>query len=94
VADSSLKHGAGYHHLALRVEDLDRALGELSTRGFTPLGVPVETAPGLREVFLDPAGTGGLLVQLVERRALLPERYQVDGDATHRLAGQLADEPD
>jgi len=69
VADFQRKTGGGFHHLALRVEALDDALASLASRGFRPLGAPVETAPGLREVFLDPATTGGLLLQLVERAA-------------------------
>src|SRR6185437_17181624 len=73
------RHGAGYHHLALRVEDLDATLAELPKKGFAPLGAPVETAPGLREVFLDPATTGGMMIQLVERRVAAAERYALDG---------------
>jgi catechol 2,3-dioxygenase-like lactoylglutathione lyase family enzyme len=92
VDDHHRKHGAGYHHLALRVDDLDATLAELSGRGFTALGAPVETAPGLREVFLDPPGTGGLLIQLVERREALRDGYAIDGTAVHRLAGQLPEE--
>jgi catechol 2,3-dioxygenase-like lactoylglutathione lyase family enzyme len=89
VDDHHRKHGVGYHHLALRVDDLDATLADLSARGFTALGTPVETAPGLREVFLDPPKTGGLLIQLVERRQVLPESYAIDGSAVHRLADQL-----
>jgi methylmalonyl-CoA/ethylmalonyl-CoA epimerase len=81
-------HGAGYHHLALRVDDLDEALVELADRGFTPLGAPIETAPGLREVFLDPATAGGLLIQLVERRSVQSETYELDGSAVTRLSDQ------
>jgi catechol 2,3-dioxygenase-like lactoylglutathione lyase family enzyme len=68
VDDHYRAHGASFHHIALRVADLDASLSELSSRGFRPLGDPIETAPGLREVFLDPATAGGLLIQLVERR--------------------------
>jgi catechol 2,3-dioxygenase-like lactoylglutathione lyase family enzyme len=81
--------GPGYHHLALRVDDLDAALADLPSKGFAPLGGPVETAPGLREVFLDPATTGGLLIQLVERRVATEETYALDADAVSRLADQM-----
>ena len=40
VDDHLRRHGPGYHHLALRVEDLDGALRELSARGFTPSARP------------------------------------------------------
>ena len=88
VEDHFRRHGAGYHHLALRVDDLDAALAELPEKGFAPLGAPVETAPGLREVFLDPATTGGMLIQLVERRMVAEEGYALDGAAVAQLADQ------
>lgn len=87
VDDHFRRHGPGYHHVALRVDDLDRALAELGDRGFAPLGAPVVTAPGLREVFLDPETTAGLMIQLVERRAVVAEPYDLDADAVGRLAG-------
>jgi catechol 2,3-dioxygenase-like lactoylglutathione lyase family enzyme len=83
------RHGPGYHHLALRVEDLDALLAELAGRGFVALGTPVATAPGLREIFLDPQTTGGVLVQLVERRVVEQGSYTVDAEAVARLAGLI-----
>jgi catechol 2,3-dioxygenase-like lactoylglutathione lyase family enzyme len=59
--------GAAYHHVALTVDHLDAALAVFRAKGFATLGDPIATAPGLREVFLDPATTGGLLLQIVER---------------------------
>ena len=88
VDDHHRRHGAGYHHLALRVDDLDETMAELPLRGFSLLGAPVETAPGLREVFLDPRTTGGMMIQLVERRMSVPEGYALDGAAIARLADQ------
>jgi methylmalonyl-CoA/ethylmalonyl-CoA epimerase len=93
VADYHRKNGPGYHHVALRVADLDEALKELSTRGFAAAGTPVQTTPGLREVFLDPSTTGNLLIQLVER-ADLSSSYELDPDAVSRLAAQSSDRDD
>lgn len=90
VEDHYRKHGAGLHHLALLVPDLDATLVELASRGFTPRGVPVETAPGLREVFLDPATAGGLLIQLVERRSNAGAR-ELDAAEVDKLASQSRD---
>jgi methylmalonyl-CoA/ethylmalonyl-CoA epimerase len=87
VAEYHRAHGPGFHHLALQFPDLDAALAELSTRGFRLLGAPVETAPGLREVFLDPATTAGLWIQLVERRG--GEAVALDGAAVDELVEQL-----
>jgi catechol 2,3-dioxygenase-like lactoylglutathione lyase family enzyme len=78
--------GAAYHHVALAVDDLDGALEVFRADGFATLGQPVVTAPGLREVFLDPAGTGGLLLQVVERREA--GDVELDGSAVQRLAAQ------
>jgi methylmalonyl-CoA/ethylmalonyl-CoA epimerase len=88
VDDHLRTRGPGYHHLALRVDDLDATLVALAARGFAPLGAPVETAPGLREVFLDPRTAGDLLIQLVERKVAGEGRYEVDGEAVSRLAEQ------
>jgi 4-hydroxyphenylpyruvate dioxygenase-like putative hemolysin len=63
-------HGPGFHHVALRCGDLDGALRALALRGLPHEGAPVETAPGLREVFLRSSEMGSLAVQLVERSAL------------------------
>jgi catechol 2,3-dioxygenase-like lactoylglutathione lyase family enzyme len=68
VADLVAKGHDGLHHVALRVEDLARTLDELRARGIRTLGEPVEALPGIREVFLDPTQTGGLLIQAVERK--------------------------
>jgi methylmalonyl-CoA/ethylmalonyl-CoA epimerase len=69
VQDHHAGHGPSFHHLALRVEDLDATLEELLTVGFRSKGEPIETMRGVREVFLDPATTSGLWIQLVQRRS-------------------------
>jgi methylmalonyl-CoA/ethylmalonyl-CoA epimerase len=58
---------AGVHHVALEVDGLDELLG-----GLAAAGVPVrDTTPrrgahGSRVSFIDPAASGGALVELVE----------------------------
>ena len=81
-------HGPSLHHLALRVDDLDAFVAQLAERGLDVVGEPVETAPGIREVFLDPEHTAGLWVQLVERRGdAHDERPELDADALESLTG-------
>jgi len=87
IADHHRNHGSSYHHLALRVDDLEAELAALANEGFACLGAPVQTAPGLREVFLDPGSTAGLLIQLVERTTA--GTYSLDDAAVSRLADQL-----
>jgi methylmalonyl-CoA epimerase len=61
------KRGEGLHHLCLEVEDIDEALAELMAAGAATLNtVPRPTAEG-RGVFLHPKGTGGVLLELVQR---------------------------
>ena len=61
--------GGGINHVAWEVRDLDVALARLANAGIRPGHVtpdgPVQT-PASRIVYLDPATTGGLLVELVE----------------------------
>jgi 4-hydroxyphenylpyruvate dioxygenase-like putative hemolysin len=79
------RHGASLHHLAFSVEDLDATLSLLNNRGFKTLGAPVQPAPGFREVFIDPASTGGVLIQLVQRdHNVAPEN--LEGKAVDALA--------
>jgi pimeloyl-ACP methyl ester carboxylesterase len=88
VDDHHRQHGPSYHHVALRVDDLDATLAELLGKGFGVLGAPVETAPGLREVFLDPKTTAGIVIQIVERQAAHGGTYALDGTRIARLAEQ------
>ena len=61
------RRGEGIHHVALRVEDLDRAVREFRARGLEPLGEPRKGARGARVIFLHPKTTAGSLIELVER---------------------------
>ncbi len=61
------KRGEGLHHLCLEVEDIDRALAELQGENVPLLDTaPRPTAEG-RGIFVHPKGTGGVLVELVQR---------------------------
>jgi len=62
------KKGEGIHHLALEVDDIDAALGQLIARG-VPLidNVPRKGAAGSRMAFLHPRGSK-ILIELVEHQ--------------------------
>ncbi|HEX3270458.1 MAG TPA: methylmalonyl-CoA epimerase [Ktedonobacterales bacterium] len=67
------KRGEGLHHLCLEVEDIDAALAELMATGATVLDTaPRPTAEG-RGIFLHPKGTGGVLLELVQRAVSEPD---------------------
>ena len=68
VRDALERDGPGFHHVAFRCADLSQSIAELASFGLPTRGQPVETAPGVFEVFLDPAPFGGLAIQLITRR--------------------------
>ena len=61
------QRGGGLHHVCLEVPDIDRALADLRAAGAQLLDqTPRQTAEG-RGIFLHPKGTGGVLLELVQR---------------------------
>lgn len=64
------QRGGGLHHVCLEVPDIDRALADLRAAGAQLLDeTPRQTAEG-RGIFLHPKGTGGVLLELVQRADL------------------------
>jgi methylmalonyl-CoA/ethylmalonyl-CoA epimerase len=62
--------GQGVQHLAFRVDDIDAALAELKAVGMRLIDEePRYGAGGARIAFLHPKATGGVLVELCERKA-------------------------
>ena len=69
VAKFIEKKGEGIHHLALRVDDLDAALAELKAPGMRLIDeTPRYGAGGARIAFVHPKATGGILLELSERK--------------------------
>ncbi len=60
------KHGEGLHHVALRVPDLNAVVARLRKAGARLLNEPQAGAGGHRYVFVHPASTGGVLLELIE----------------------------
>jgi LAO/AO transport system kinase len=59
------KRGPGLHHIALRVPDLNAAVACLRAAGAKLLNEPREGAGGHLYVFVHPASTGGVLLELI-----------------------------
>lgn len=60
--------GEGIHHLAIRVENLEAALAELSEKGVRLIDEkPRLGAGGAKIAFIHPKATGGILLELSER---------------------------
>ena len=60
------KRGAGLHHVALRVPDLAAAVARLQAGGARLLNQPRSGAGGHLYVFVHPASTGGVLLELIQ----------------------------
>jgi methylmalonyl-CoA epimerase len=67
------KRGAGLHHVALRVEDIDAALAYLDARGVRLIDrVARPGAEGARVAFIHPSAAHGVLVELKEPAPAVP----------------------
>lgn len=63
------KRGPGIHHIALRVADLSLAVERLRAGGARILNEARIGAGGHRYVFVHPASTGGVLLELIEENS-------------------------
>jgi methylmalonyl-CoA epimerase len=67
VAKFLARRGAGLHHVAYRVEDIEATLGELTGAGVRLIDERPRT--GIRDsrvAFVHPGSTGGVLVEIVQ----------------------------
>jgi methylmalonyl-CoA/ethylmalonyl-CoA epimerase len=64
VARFLRQRGPGFHHLTVRVRDVDQAAAELRRQGIEPWG-GVRGTDGWRQTFLHPRDAGGILIQIV-----------------------------
>lgn len=68
VAKFIEKKGAGFQHIAFRVENIEEALAELKAKNVQLIDqVPRIGAGGAKIAFLHPKATGGVLVELCQR---------------------------
>lgn len=68
VAKFIEKKGEGIHHLAIRVDNLEKALAELKEQGVRLIDEkPRKGAGGAMIAFLHPSATGGVLLELSQR---------------------------
>ena len=68
VAKFIEKKGEGIHHLAIRVDDLEKALSELKEQGVRLIDEhPRKGAGGAMIAFIHPSATGGVLLELSQR---------------------------
>jgi methylmalonyl-CoA epimerase len=61
------KRGPGLHHVAIRVDDLELVTNRLAGGGARLLNEPRRGAGGHIYVFVHPASTGGVLLELIQK---------------------------
>jgi methylmalonyl-CoA epimerase len=67
IAKFIAKRGEGLHHVCLQVPDLAESVARLKKDGVRLVSEEIKTgAGGHRYVFVHPASTGGVLLELVE----------------------------
>jgi methylmalonyl-CoA epimerase len=63
------KRGPGIHHLCFRIEDMKAAVASLKEEGYEFVTeAPYEGAHGTRVIFMKPASTFGVLVELLQKK--------------------------
>ncbi len=67
VAKFIEKRGPGLHHVAVRVDDLTAVVERMRLAGARLLNEPREGAGGHTYVFVHPASTGGVLLELIQK---------------------------
>lgn len=64
------KRGPGIHHICLRVKHLDELVAQLKSKNVQLINdVPKDGAHNCRVVFVHPKATGGVLIELSEKKA-------------------------
>ena len=66
ISNFLAKRGGGLHHVALRVPDLNATVERLKDSGARLLNEPRPGAGGHLYVFVHPASTGGVLLELIQ----------------------------
>lgn len=62
------KRGAGLHHVSIQVSDLANEMQRLKALGVKFVGEEPEEVGGCRVIFIHPRSTGGLLIELIQRK--------------------------
>ena len=62
------KRGGGLHHVSIQVEDLTEEMKRLKGLGVQFVGEDAAEVDGDRVIFIHPRSTGGLLIELIQRK--------------------------
>ncbi len=64
AGDGAYTHGFGVAHFGFRVEDVESAVEDLSSRGVAVLGAPISESSGLTYAYI--AGPDGVVIELTQ----------------------------
>lgn len=67
VARFLARHGEGLHHIAVQVDDIEAEIARLREAGRELIDATPRTGVHGRIAFVHPRGTGGVLLELVEK---------------------------
>ena len=63
------KRGPGLHHICFEVDDIGKALAELKEKNIKVIGDKISIgAEGFEILFIHPSSTGGVLVELAQKK--------------------------
>lgn len=62
------KHGESLHHIGLEVNDIERAIGEMSGSGLELIDREPRRGVHGSIAFMDPRSAGGVLLELIEKK--------------------------
>ena len=69
IAKFIAKKGAGLHHIAVRVDDVAKAIENMKAKGIRMIDeVPRNGAHGAKIAFIHPKSTPGVLLELCQRK--------------------------
>lgn len=80
------RRGQGFHHVTMKVRDIERALVAIEEAGYETTETDLESDPTWRQTYIRPRSGHGMLVQVVET----PHDWDSPTDTT--LEGVLAGE--
>ena len=69
VAGFLMKRGSGLHHVSFEVDDLNKVLKSLESKGVTLINREPHEIGNYRVVFVHPKSVNGLLIELLEKKA-------------------------
>tara|TARA_Y100000590_G_scaffold463099_1_gene628955 strand:+ start:615 stop:1199 length:585 start_codon:yes stop_codon:yes gene_type:complete len=75
LADFIERHGEGFHHLTVAVDDVEKAIEEVTKSGFEVVDTDMSSRELWQETFIRPSSGFGLLIQIVKTSISWDEQH-------------------